>query len=444
MCAYNDFTKSNERKSPEDGAPAGAEQKRSERRTGQTGAEENTEIRNGEPRRRNARRKVVPRNPLPGTTVNARARRRSLKLRTLLWSLVTLVLVLFLTVALYINSMLNKINFVDSDYTWIRMDPSEADKLTDPDVDYPTETDETEPSGTGDEGPENPTDPGATEAPAPQIAAPFPQDQLRSSSSVKNILLIGSDTRQPGYSARSDVMILLSIDSRNGKLTMSSLLRDIYVNIPGGYKPNRLNAANAFGGPPLLLETIRNNFRVDVQKFMMVDFFSFRDIVDALGGVTIDVKPEEVEYVNFSVREMNNLEGRAADAYWLKVSGKVNLNGLQAVGYSRIRKIGSDFGRTQRQRNVLNAILAKFRSADIGTLHNTVNAVLPYLTTNLSRGDVLDFAAQLPAIVKYPVTELQIPAKGTFENVVAGSHGGVIKIDLYTNNRLLWKTIYGE
>ena len=386
----------------------------------------------------------MPRNPLPGTTVNARARRRSLKLRTLLWSVVTLVLVLLLTVALYVNSMLNKINFIDSDYTWLRMDPSEADSLTDPDADYPTGTGETEPAGTGDEDPGNPADPGATGKPEPQIAAPFPQDQLRSSSSVKNILLIGSDTRRSGYSARSDVMILLSIDSRNGKLTMSSLLRDIFVNIPGGYKPNRLNAANAFGGPPLLLETVRNNFRVDVQKFMMVDFFSFRDIVDALGGVTIDVKPEEVKYINLSVREMNRLEGRDATTYQLKSSGKQNLNGIQAVGYSRIRKIGSDFGRTQRQRNVLNAVLAKFRSADIGTLHNAVNAVLPYLTTNLSRGDVLDLAAQLPAIVKYPVTELQIPAKGTFEYATAGSHGSVIKIDLYTNNRLLWKTIYGE
>ena len=134
------------------------------------------------------------------------------------------------------------------------------------------------------------------------------QDALRQDG-VTNILLIGNDSRENGEDGRSDAMILLSISTKTKTIQMISLLRDTYVEIPG-HDGNRLNAAYAFGGPKLLMETIEENFQIPVSHYVLVNFEAFANLVDAVGGVDLELTSEEVEYVNGYLVEYNQLTGR--------------------------------------------------------------------------------------------------------------------------------------
>ncbi|MBQ7775736.1 MAG: LCP family protein, partial [Lachnospiraceae bacterium] len=168
---------------------------------------------------------------------------------------------------------------------------------------------------------------------------------------VTNILLIGNDSRSGGEDGRSDAMILISISDTQKKIHMTSLLRDMYVEIPG-YKDNRLNAAYSYGGPELLLETIEENLDIEVNRYVLVNFQAFAKLIDAVGGVELEVTKEEIEYINAYLVEYNMLEERPVGTDYMDttVSGVVRLNGPQALAFSRNRYIGNDFGRTQRQR----------------------------------------------------------------------------------------------
>ena len=166
---------------------------------------------------------------------------------------------------------------------------------------------------------------------------------------VVNILLIGSDSRTAGDEGRSDAMILLSISDKTRTIHMTSLLRDMYVDIPGR-EGNRLNAAYSFGGPELLLETVKQNLGIDVNRYAVVNFQAFANLVDAVNGVDMELTNDEVKWVNAYLNEYNELRGMPIDTDYLdtSLSGTIHLNGPQALAYSRNRFIGTDFGRTER------------------------------------------------------------------------------------------------
>lgn len=267
---------------------------------------------------------------------------------------------------------------------------------------------------------------------------PFKED------GVKNILLIGNDSRSEDESGRSDAMILISISSRTNSIHMTSLLRDIYVDIPG-HDGNRLNAAYAYGGPELLMETLKENFDIDVSRYMLVNFQAFANLVDAVGGVDLDVTNEEVQYINGYLVEYNQLEGRPEGTDYLdtSLSGNIHLNGPQALAYCRNRYIGTDFARTERQRKVLSAAM---KSAPLALATNggeLVDGVMSNITTNLTKTELSGLMLQAPVMMTYDVVQESIPLEGTYSNATIRGMA-VLEVDFEANKEYIRKEIYGK
>ncbi|GLC29697.1 LCP family protein [Clostridium omnivorum] len=215
------------------------------------------------------------------------------------------------------------------------------------------------------------------------------QERLKKENAdeVVNIALFGLDAREANEASRSDSMIIVSVDKKHNKIKMTSLMRDSYVNVPG-HGMTKLTHAYAYGGPQLAIKTINSNFALNIKDYVTVDFFEFGKIIDAFGGVTLDIKKEEIEYMNFYIREMNGLQ--KSNVPEIKKTGPQNLSGLQAVAYTRIRYTsGGDFERTERQRKVLTALFNKVQEAGVTKYPGFVSALLPYVETSISKVDIL-------------------------------------------------------
>ena len=261
---------------------------------------------------------------------------------------------------------------------------------------------------------------------------------------VVNILLIGNDSRKNGTDGRSDAMILLSISNRTKTIYMTSILRDIYVDIPGR-EGNRLNAAYSFGGPELLMETIEKNFDISVNRYVSVNFEAFANLIDAVGGVDLELSSQEIEYVNGYLVEYNMLTGReqGTDNMDPAASGMVHLNGPQALAYSRNRYIGTDFGRTERQRKVLTAAVEKLPSALLNDAEGLMDKVLPNLTTNLTQNECFQLSLMAGKLLTYEIVSDSIPQPGTYKDVTIRKMA-VLEVDFEANIRYLKEKIYGE
>lgn len=234
---------------------------------------------------------------------------------------------------------------------------------------------------------------------------------------VTNILLIGTDNRTPGAHANSDTMILFSYNRDTKKMWLSSFMRDMYVTIPE-VGNHRMNHATMVGGPELLLKTVEQNFKVKVDDYVMVDFYSFAKIVDILGGVPMEVSGIERDYINYSVQRMNEAEGRPTNSGLLSGSGQVHLSGSQAVGYSRIRAVGNaDYERTSRQRKVINALIDEMREASVGEMMQILDEVLPYVTTNMDKKQLISLVMEAPGMMDCPLEQLRLPEDGAFSSV---------------------------
>ena len=220
---------------------------------------------------------------------------------------------------------------------------------------------------------------------------------------VIQILLIGQDRREGEERARSDSMILCTFRKDTKELYLTSLLRDLYVQIPG-HQDNRLNAAYALGGMPLLNETLEHNFGIQVDGNVEVDFTRFSGIVDLLGGVTLELRADEAALLNKSMG--------------CKLSeGENLLTGEQALQYARIRSLDSDgdFSRTNRQRNVITAMVQSCRDAGLFTLLSVMDEVLPLIATDMSRRELLSLARELfPLLPRLTIVSQHLPADGTY------------------------------
>lgn len=264
------------------------------------------------------------------------------------------------------------------------------------------------------------------------------------SEGVYNILLIGNDSRSQGDDGRSDAMILLSITKKTKSIQMISLLRDMYVDIPG-YDGNRLNAAYAYGGPELLIETIKQNLGIEVNRYVVVNFQAFANLVDAVGGVDLELTNEEVQWVNAYLNEYNMLRGMPIDTDYLdtSLSGMIHLNGPQALAYSRNRYIGTDFGRTERQRKILSAVIKKLPLTAFTNMGELVDGLFPNLTTNLTKGECMQLSLQAGKLVTYELVQSSIPIQGSYSNATIRGMA-VLQVDFEENKRYLREQIYGE
>lgn len=266
-------------------------------------------------------------------------------------------------------------------------------------------------------------------------------EELVSDDNVLNILLIGCDARSKTGRGRSDSMILLSINKNTKKVIMTSFLRDTWVNIPG-VGNQRLNAAYFFGGPKLLIKTMESNFHIRIDKYVRVNFYSFIDTVDAIDGVDIDVTEEELEYLNDYVKHENKLLGNNENDNLVKKTGKQTLNGIQALAYARIRYVGTDFARTQRQRTVMNEIFRKAKKLSLTEMNDFLEKVLPNVTTNLEKGQIFSLILNASDYLSYERTDQSIPNLGSFKNMVIDGMM-VLGIDFEKYNAELKESIYG-
>lgn len=260
---------------------------------------------------------------------------------------------------------------------------------------------------------------------------------------VTNILLIGSDSRDGVSGGRSDAMILLSISDKTRTIHFTSLLRDMYVEIPG-HKGNRLNAAYSLGGAELLLETIEANLDIDVNRYVLVDFQAFANLIDAVGGVELELTNDEVKWVNAYLNEYNIITGKELTTDYLdeSASGMMHLNGPQALAYSRNRSIGNDFGRTERQRKVIAAAVKQVPGAILSDPKGLLGNVLPNLTTNIVPTECFGLAVDAAKFLIYDIRQGSIPLEDTYKDAVIRDMA-VLEVDFEANKEYIRTQIYG-
>ncbi|MGN0620685.1 MAG: LCP family protein [Porcipelethomonas sp.] len=270
-----------------------------------------------------------------------------------------------------------------------------------------------------------------------------PGHEVLSSSSVKNILLIGTDSRGDDR-GRSDSMILLSINSKTNKITMCSLMRDMYVQIPG-YGGNKLNAAYSYGGPELLMDTIEENLYIDIDDYVTVNFVSFANIVDAVGGVEMEISDSEADAMNVLLQSPEGVSffGEPSEDDLLDGGGTYNLSGKQALCYSRLRYVGNaDFERTERQRKVLSAIIKKV--ANPMKIGSVAKEALPSMNTNMGKLNMYLLSLRAPSfLIGYDIEQMRVPADDTYwGSEIDGM--SVLEVDFEENIDMIEDKLYGN
>lgn len=264
--------------------------------------------------------------------------------------------------------------------------------------------------------------------------------QTMSSKDVVNVLLIGTDARGEER-GRSDTIMIASLNKQSRQIILTSILRDVYVEIPGkGY--NRINAAYAYGGPPLLLDTIEANFKIKIEKYAYTNFYDYIDIVDAMGGVTIMLDANEIQSVN-SMAAAYSKQFNVKCPQISGTAGQKKLNGIQTLMYSRIRKSDSDFARTGRQRLVLQQIFSEMSKKGLSEMYDLMDILLPKITTNMTDDEIFYLLLNSPTYLKYPLTEQHVPVSGSYEDLTIRGMM-VLGIDFDKNISLLRNTIFDK
>ncbi len=259
------------------------------------------------------------------------------------------------------------------------------------------------------------------------------ESQLVSSDDVINILFLGSDARSDVEGQRSDTMMLFSIDKKNKKLKLTSFLRDSYVYIPSKKINTKLNAAFSYGGTQLVMDTLEYNFGVKIDNYIMVNFKVFRQLVDLLGGITVEgVTEAEAEYMREEVKLKKVKKGTN------------RMNGKTALWYCRIRYVDNDFRRTERQRKVIGAIVNKALKTNPFKLMSIVKEVLPNISTDITKSELMGLAAGAAArYIHYDIKQQQIPAEDTWTDArISGQL--VLKMDLEKNKEILRSFLYDK
>lgn len=214
--------------------------------------------------------------------------------------------------------------------------------------------------------------------------------EQNTNSEVTNIALFGIDAPE-GVRGRSDAIMILSIDETNKKLKLSSIMRDSYVNIEG-YGKDKITHAYAFGGAELAMNTLNQNFDLNISRFITVNFTTLPKIIDALGGITVNITEAEIKYIPGVTH-----------------SGTQTLNGAEALAYSRIRYDGGDQMRTQRQRNVLEDVFGKLVSTSPTKIPSLLDTLLPLVDTNISPTEFMSLGTDVLSIKPKKINEKMFP-----------------------------------
>ena len=216
-------------------------------------------------------------------------------------------------------------------------------------------------------------------------------DEVEHQTGVVTFALFGLDSRtgQLEKGTLSDTMIIAVLDRETKEITMSSVYRDTLVQMEDG-SYNKANAAYAFGGPQEAISMLNRNFDLNIEDYVSVNFNALVSVIDALGGVELDVTEDEVPHLNNYQVETSKVVGQ--ERIPLEHGGMQTLNGVQAVSFARIRIIGGDQQRTERQRRLIQAITDKAQTASLSTINKIIDQVFPQISTSLSLGEILDYA----------------------------------------------------
>lgn len=260
---------------------------------------------------------------------------------------------------------------------------------------------------------------------------------------VDNILLIGEDDKGETGVARSDTMIILTINKSSKSIKLTSLTRDTLVMIPNkGYE--KLNHAYAYGGPKLLLKTINDNFDIDIKDYAVVDFKSFIEIVDILDGVDISIDEREINHLNKVIETCYRLDSaKKGNIEYISTTGENTLNGYQALAYARIRKIDTIYNRDQRQREILSSIAHKLSNTSIKTYPAIAKSLIKHVKVNISIDKIMKLAYIAHDFAGYDIEQMEFPKKEhRSEGKIKENGMFVIKWDKEKNISDLKKFIY--
>lgn len=285
-----------------------------------------------------------------------------------------------------------------------------------------------------------------TETTSPEETWP----KIVSDQNVTNIMVIGQAAREGEEHRLADSNILISINREQKTLTMTSILRDLRVNIPAyeGHQAgfNRINVVYHLGSyytgkvsssMDMISMCIENNFGVHVDHVVEIDFDMFNEIVNLLGGITVDLSKAEVDYLKYyypSIFDEDMQEGTHL------------LNGWQSLGYARMRKVGNgDWDRTERQRFIITQLLGKLKDMGIMDIHAMFQTILPRIVTNMTNEEITNYAFEfIPMLKDLTIQSFRIPADGTWWSTDLdpdGVHNYVIDTNLYNNGKLLQEMI---
>ena len=211
------------------------------------------------------------------------------------------------------------------------------------------------------------------------------------------IAVFGVDSRDGGVGrgANADVQLIVCIDRATGAVKLASVFRDTYLNLAAGSRFAKINEAYADGGPEQAVAALNKNLDLDIEHYATFNWRAVADVITMLGGVDIDITEKEFKYMNAYIHETSieskvNVKNPAAE--YIKKPGMQHLDGVQAVAYARLRYMDDDFTRTKRQREVISQVLDKAKKADLATLTNVIDTVLPQIAFNVDVGDILELA----------------------------------------------------
>lgn len=285
-------------------------------------------------------------------------------------------------------------------------------------------------------------EPFAESKPAQNINKESPE-KAEFEEDIINIAFFGLDRRDKNeQSTRSDAIMVATADFKHKKLKITSLMRDQSVLING--QEDKLNHAYAYGGAPLAIKAINENFGLDIRDYVAVDFYMLEDIIDALGGVEIRVNEDELFHLNHQMEETARLQN--TESIPVEGAGLHTLNGMQAVSYSRIRKVGNgDFERTERQQVVLKSMMEKAKAAGPLGLSRLWIAIAPHLETSLDSGEILEMAkTYLEKQKEFTWEQQRYPLDGTWESGSLPNGGWIMKVNREEQKESITNYLYED
>jgi len=257
----------------------------------------------------------------------------------------------------------------------------------------------------------------------------IPQNEIEVNTGItenipeyRNIVLLGLDTREDTFSgSRSDCIIIVTINNNTHDVSLTSVYRDTYLDI-NGHGLDKITHAYAYGGALLTMNTLNKNLDLNINEFVTVNFETVKTVVDSIGGVNITVTDAEA----------NVIPG-------ISGAGTYNLNGAQALSYSRIRKIDTDYKRTERMRTVLTAVFNKVKTKNLSELNNLLDTILPHVSTNIKKDEIIEL---MPQILSFNIQDSEGWPYNTRGKTMSLWYG--IPVTLESNVQELHANLFGD